>query len=83
MYANDVTRSIGKGYITNLNEHGMGVVTPHHLEIGQKLLLLFTLPNGWKFDFFGKVIHTQDGVESRAYGIEFAPGQGTFVLKIV
>lgn len=83
IFSKDAAKNIGKGYVTNLNEDGLGIVTQHHLEIGEEFRLVFGLPNGWKFDFSGTVVHAQKGVESRSYGVKFAPGQETFIFKLV
>jgi Tfp pilus assembly protein PilZ len=83
IYTTNDRRSIGKGYVTNLNENGIGIVTEEPLKLGDEVLLDFKLPNGWEFDFFGKVVYEEKGVSTMSYGVEFLPGQSTFIFKIV
>jgi Tfp pilus assembly protein PilZ len=83
IFSKDCTKNLGKGYVTNLHEDGLCLVTDQHLEVGEEFRLNFGLPNGWKFDFFGRIVHAQEGIESKAYGVKFSPGQGTFIFKLV
>jgi Tfp pilus assembly protein PilZ len=83
IYSKDNTKSLGKGHVTNVNEDGLAIVTPEKLALGDEVLLNFSIPNGWKFDFFGRVVYTEKGVMTNAYGVKFSPGQGTFIFKLV
>lgn len=83
IYCKDIKRKLGKGFIVDINENGIKLVTAADFKIGEELSLHFALPNGWKFDFFGKVIHEDAGVAAKAYGIKFLEGQVTFVLKLL
>jgi c-di-GMP-binding flagellar brake protein YcgR len=68
----DNTRTIGKGFITNLSAGGMALETHKSLRLGEKLLLRFTLPNDWKFDVLSEIVYAQDGIITRAYGAKFS-----------
>lgn len=83
IYSKEEKKSIGRGFITNLNEEGVGIIMTESLKLGEEFLLDFHLPNGWKFDFFGRIVYAEKGLSSTAYGVEFTPGQGTFLLKLV
>lgn len=83
IFSKDKAKSLGKGYVTNLHQGGLGLITPQDLSLGDEIILDFNLPNGWKLDFFGKVIYAEKAISSKAYGVEFLPGQATFILNIV
>lgn len=83
IFSRDASAILGKGYVMNLHEEGMGIVTENELQQGDEVLLNFGLPNGWKLDFRGTVVHQEKGEYSTVYGVKFAPGQSTFILKIV
>ncbi|MHB9154299.1 MAG: PilZ domain-containing protein [Endomicrobiales bacterium] len=83
IYSRDARKNLGRGYVTNLNEEGLGLVSRQALAVGEEVILDFGLPNGWKFDFFGTIVYAEEGVFSRLYGVKFSPGQGTFVFKLI
>lgn len=72
----------GKGFAVDLSERGMKLITPECLGLGRELCLHFSLGDGCKFDFFGRIVHAEEAVDSIAYGIEFLPSQGTFLLRL-
>ena len=83
IFSKETRENLGKGFITNLHEDGLCFVTPENLDLGQELLFNFKLPNSWKFDFFGKIVHAGKGVSTMFYGAQFSPGQSTFIFDIV
>ena len=83
IYSKEESTNLGKGFVTNLNENGLKLVTQESFRLGQELNLHFNLPNGWKFDFAGKVVYQEEAVSAVAYGVEFLSGQGTFILKLI
>jgi Tfp pilus assembly protein PilZ len=83
IYSRDESANLGKGFVTNLNETGLKLVSQENFKLGQELLLHFNLQNGWKFDFAGKVVYQEEAVSAVAYGIEFLAGQGTFILRLI
>jgi hypothetical protein len=84
IYSKDVQQSLGKGVITDINEQGLKFVSPYPLNVGSEYSLHFGIPSqGWRLDFFGQIVYAESGVSSKAYGVKFAPNQGTFLLKLV
>ena len=81
--AADTRQNIGIGTVSDLHEDGLCLLTADKLETGREILLDFRLPNGWKLDFFGKVMYSKKAVDTMSYGIKFSPGQATFILKLV
>lgn len=82
IYSKDTNHQLGKGVVIDLSERGMKLIVPQLFELGKELSLHFSLSDGWKFDFFGRIVHAEEAVESIAYGIEFLPNQGTFLLRL-
>lgn len=83
IYSKDISGSIGRGFAIDLSEDGIKLVTSDSLRMDQELSFHFSLPNGWKFDFFGKIVHYEKAVSANAYGVKFLPGQSTFILRLV
>jgi hypothetical protein len=75
--------NIAKGYVVDLNERGMRIVTRNDLKMGEEFSLHFRLPNDWALDFLGKIVHKVEGVLTNSYGVEFSKGQETVVLKLL
>jgi Tfp pilus assembly protein PilZ len=73
---------LADGYITNINDGGVGIVTPQKLPVGDELLFNIDMPNGWKFDIFGRIRHAHHGLTINAYNVTFAPGQATFIFNL-
>jgi hypothetical protein len=83
IYSKDACLHIGKGYVVDLNEGGLKILTRHKLEAGKDFLLRFSVPRGWTLDFLGRVRHGRRGIAAYTYGVSFLPGQGTFLLKLM
>lgn len=75
--------SIAKGYVVDLNDHGMRIVTKNELKLGDEFSMHFRLPNEWAFDFLGRLIYRVEGVLTNSYGAEFSAGQEMLVLKML
>jgi len=75
-------RKLADGYITNINDGGVGIVTPQELPIGDALLFNISMPNGWMFDLFGRIRHAHRGLTINAYNVTFDPGQATFIFNL-
>lgn len=71
MWSEDKKKTVARGFITNLSEGGMAVETNFRLKTGENFLLRFTLPNGWNFDLWGKIVYAKEGVLTKAYGVTF------------
>jgi hypothetical protein len=73
---------LADGYVTNINDGGIGVVTPKELPVGDELLFNLSTPNGWRFDLFGIIKHVHHGLSINAYNVTFNPGQATFIFNL-
>ena len=82
IYSNDISRNVGKGFILDLNEGGMSIVSNETLPLGGKFSLHFRLKDKWYLDFFGTVVHKGKVASSNTYGIKFLAGQGTELLRL-
>jgi len=84
VYSKSRHKVLGKGFVTNINEAGVLLLTQEHFSLGDELVVDFKLSNGWRLDFAGKIVHIDEAaVSSKAYGFKFLPDQATFVLKLV
>jgi hypothetical protein len=75
-------KKIADGFITNINEGGIAIVSPKELPVGDKLLFNIDMPNGWRFDLFGKIVNARHGPALNAYNATFDPGQATFIFNL-
>ena len=75
-------KKIAEGFITNINDGGVGIVSPVELPVGDELVFNIDMPNGWRFDIFGRIIHARHGASINAYGAVFDPGQATFIFNL-
>ena len=83
IYSKEFHATISKGYVVDLNEHGLRFVTKDELGIGEEYSMHFGLPNDWKLDYFGSIVHRTQGILSYAYGVEFSKGQEMLALKVL
>ncbi|HBU70097.1 MAG TPA: hypothetical protein DEE98_06890 [Elusimicrobia bacterium] len=84
IYSAERKKLIGEGFVTNINEDGVLLLTQEKLKLGAELVVDFRLPNGWRLDFAGKIVHIDEAsISSKAYGMKFLPDQATFILKLV
>ena len=83
IYSKSRKKVVGNGFVTNINEQGVLLLTQEHFHLGDELVVDIKLPNGWRLDFAGKIVHIDKAtVSSKAYGIKFLPDQATFILKL-
>ncbi len=75
-------KKIAEGFVTNINDGGLGIVSPKDLPVGDTLLFNINMPNGWHLDLFGKIVHARHGPTLNAYGAVFDPGQATFIFNL-
>jgi c-di-GMP-binding flagellar brake protein YcgR len=72
MQSKKENRLVGRGFITNLSEGGMGMESADHVPMNEDMIMKFTLMNGWSFEVPGKVKYSKGGVLTRAYGTQFS-----------
>lgn len=82
IFSRDISKTIGAGFVTNMNELGMRMISHADLSPGDELSLHFRLPNNWKLDFLGTIVHKTTTPITHSYGIRFREGQGTFLLRL-
>lgn len=83
VHSKEFNAILSKGHVVDLNEYGLRFITKDELGIGEEYSLHFNLPNDWKMDYIGRIVHKAQGILSNAYGVEFIPGQETIALKVL